>query len=629
MQRKGNIAVFSSDWNDELQSKLVAGIWETAEKEGYSISLFSCQGGKGDLRKHDIGEYQIYELPDLKRYDGVILAAHTIMSEDVKKKLVQRIQNSHIPVVSLEERYPGFVFVGGNNYGAMHDLIRHLITEHGFQDIYYLTGPADNYESSRRLEAYLDITKEFQLEQHVYYGDYTFESGVHAAQVICDKEKAEGIVIVCANDTMALGVCRELKRMGIEIPSEAAVTGFDDIGDTNWCMPGLTSVDRTLEEVGKTACSTLLSVIRGEKFEDTECETKLVTRGSCGCPNDRSGYGDDLKEHAIWMKYLGAKYNAGFQQMYEETLECNRFDELMRCICRNLSHFMREEMSICLNKSVYEQLAGNGKPVPEEFKTGYEEEIYGFRFRNGKMDSGTFPLGEGFFDLWNSDKECDIYLFQPLHFRDNTLGYVVLNGSLTPLTMPSYLVWIKNISSILEMMKNRMILSDLSARDSLTGLYNRLGMERFIARIPERIDGRRDNLLFEFIDIDNLKKINDNYGHEAGDQAICMVSKVLTQIFNKEECVIRYGGDEFLVIAGQYTEREIQEKNVQIDRQLKELAQRYHLAYPVEVSKGYYIKEYGMQDTLEQCMQLADEKMYQNKRIRKQGYPNSTSRNSL
>ena len=98
---------------------------------------------------------------------------------------------------------------------------------------------------------------------------------------------------------------------------------------------------------------------------------------------------------------------------------------------------------------------------------------------------------------------------------------------------------------------NSRILKAAARRDALTGAYNRAGYEAIIGRMKQE----KDLLLgFMILDIDKFKEVNDEYGHEAGDYVLINVSKMLKATFRSSDYIIRYGGDEFVVILTGITE---------------------------------------------------------------------------
>ncbi|MDH4451107.1 MAG: GGDEF domain-containing protein [Rhodoferax sp.] len=117
------------------------------------------------------------------------------------------------------------------------------------------------------------------------------------------------------------------------------------------------------------------------------------------------------------------------------------------------------------------------------------------------------------------------------------------------------------IHGILGVYANYYALLDESQRDRLTGLYNRHAMDLNIERMwsllgsdAHRADPRRNGVVqvhgLAIIDIDHFKKVNDQYGHILGDEILLLVSRLISSCFRRRDPVYRYGGEEFLVVAG-------------------------------------------------------------------------------
>ncbi|HDM8232485.1 TPA: GGDEF domain-containing protein [Vibrio campbellii] len=113
-------------------------------------------------------------------------------------------------------------------------------------------------------------------------------------------------------------------------------------------------------------------------------------------------------------------------------------------------------------------------------------------------------------------------------------------------SMSFCMLWLIN-SRLIDSIEN------LSIQDALTGLLNRRAMEKFIPKIVQRVIDKRDNLCIIMMDIDNFKHINDAFGHLAGDQTIIKVAKVMLHSLPKQAQIIRFGGDEFMIVLPKYT----------------------------------------------------------------------------
>ena len=132
-------------------------------------------------------------------------------------------------------------------------------------------------------------------------------------------------------------------------------------------------------------------------------------------------------------------------------------------------------------------------------------------------------------------------MFLPLHFGERTVGYVAIRNAVY-LMEKQYLFQIINAltRSMENLHKKEMLaymnrkLSSLYIMDTLTGMYNRMGYQQ-LGEESFRISGlNKRKLLILFVDLDRLKYINDTFGHEYGDMAICAAARALMQCSSRD-----------------------------------------------------------------------------------------------
>jgi diguanylate cyclase (GGDEF)-like protein/PAS domain S-box-containing protein len=156
----------------------------------------------------------------------------------------------------------------------------------------------------------------------------------------------------------------------------------------------------------------------------------------------------------------------------------------------------------------------------------------------------------------------------------------------------------------------------LSFRDELTGLYNRRGFVT-LAEQQLKIAGRMNKeMLLLFADFDELKRINDIYGHREGDRALLEVSDILKWIFRESDIIARIGGDEFVVLAVETEDVNADILSVRLRETLNAFNAKADLPYALALSAG--IAHYNPEDpcSIDELLVCADKLMYEEKRKR-------------
>lgn len=152
---------------------------------------------------------------------------------------------------------------------------------------------------------------------------------------------------------------------------------------------------------------------------------------------------------------------------------------------------------------------------------------------------------------------------------------------------------------------------ELTLVDPLTETFNRRYMERILPKEVSRAHRRNSTLTLMMIDLDDFKQINDRLGHAAGDHLLVETAQLLQRTFRKSDTLLRYGGDEFLVILPDTTEQQAQ---YAIERLLNEVicwnaaAQR-----EARMSLSCGAAQYHRGDDVNHVLHLADQQMYAHK----------------
>jgi diguanylate cyclase (GGDEF)-like protein len=155
----------------------------------------------------------------------------------------------------------------------------------------------------------------------------------------------------------------------------------------------------------------------------------------------------------------------------------------------------------------------------------------------------------------------------------------------------------------------------LSLTDDLTGLYNR---RRFFVLTEQYLKvavRTKKRLLLLFIDMDDLKWINDHYGHNEGDQALVEFAKILKQTFRESDIIARIGGDEFVVLFASMDENS-ERLLTRLHENLKDYNDRRSKRYPLSISVGNAEFDPDSPVSIDELLSKADASMYAQKRMK-------------
>lgn len=588
----------------------------------YDYITYACLiRPNAEISKHFFeGEYRMFDVMNFEDFDGLVVALNTINSNEVKEKLINRMKVFHGPVIAIDTDIEGVYHINTRNYSAQKKIVDHLIEQHYCTKINYVSGPSDNEEAMERKKAYIASMKDHGLyqEKRIFEGSFFVEAGEAALEYFENTPEAFDFkAIVCGNDVTALSVYEALMKRGYRIPEDVLVTGFDDIVESTRFYPALTTYTKNCEKVGGTAIELLHRIWSGEQIEETTViEGDVLLRESCGCTTDLKRailrYNQDLPFYAEKELFqLDAKASI------QRCIEADSFQEYVESISTFIEKLQPEEFYLCIYASrmkdfqissglIYQtdfHYEDGRVTVPVAFSEGYFEDMI-FASRDRRLYT-------------NHDRVHHLqYVMSPLHFRDIDYGFVVFAGSQFPLSGAGYWEWLQGINCALSSLKDRIELNRLYMSDSLTGLYNRYGLEYNWKMMNEECAASDSSLLLMFVDVDGLKKINDQYGHEEGDFTIYSIARVLHQVTDHRMKAARYGGDEFLVLGqGMSIEegRKIQQK---IAQKLFEINQNSDKPFEVSASTGCFVKLPKEKLSLETCIKRADKEMYANKRAK-------------
>lgn len=201
------------------------------------------------------------------------------------------LDQHHIPFVMIDpvlEPPPGVVSVGAANWHGGVTAAEHLLGL-GHERIAVIAGYRRKMCSSARVAGYrsaLVAAGVRQRPEYIRYGSFDETVAYGRMLELLDLPEPPTAVFVCS-DKMALGVYRALAERKLRVPEDVSVVGFDDLPESRWVSPALTTVRQPLSEMAGAAVGLLVRMMGGERPEGTRTElsTRLVVRGSTAAPD--------------------------------------------------------------------------------------------------------------------------------------------------------------------------------------------------------------------------------------------------------------------------------------------------------------------------------------------------------
>ncbi|MDQ0861896.1 LacI family DNA-binding transcriptional regulator [Bacillus sp. V2I10] len=255
-------------------SEIISGIDTVATEKGYQVLL-------GNTNRTTEKAQEFINHLKQKQVDGAIL-----LTVRLEQTLWEEIAH-HYPIV-LASDFIGelnipTVCIDNIKYG--YQMTEHLI-KLGHRKIAHVSGSSDVSVSRERVKGYRNALRHYNIpfdKTLMIEGDYSIEWGYSSLKKLM-KQEVKPTAIFFGNDEMAMGGIKAAQDIGIRVPEDLAVTGFDDIKFSAVFNPALTTIAQPFHEMGRKSMELLLKIINEEplKNEKFTIESQLMIRDSCG-----------------------------------------------------------------------------------------------------------------------------------------------------------------------------------------------------------------------------------------------------------------------------------------------------------------------------------------------------------
>ena len=301
-EKSKTIGVMIGDVSYDFAIELMRGINDTATRHG--VQLFYMTGMQRHIAPFDTSYEQetvsrynsIYDYTQLVGADAYIISSGSLSgleSEEEYRQFFRRFED--MPYVLLQKDIAGIspekCSITIDNYAIFTKCMEHLIVDHGYRHIAYVSGPKQHPEARERERAYRETMARYGLtleDSMVVYGDLSGFVEQQVTGLLAAHPDLDAIAF--CNDEMAKTGYRVCERRGLRVGIDIAITGFDDFVTGQTMTPPLTTVSQDAYRTGEAALIQALALAEGKPAQSIKLKTSLMIRNSCGCEGSEDAY---------------------------------------------------------------------------------------------------------------------------------------------------------------------------------------------------------------------------------------------------------------------------------------------------------------------------------------------------
>ena len=620
--KRKKIALFASNLTGRYRRNLSRAFNIAAEELNLDLVIFNTYGqiGSSNALNEDF-ESEIVNYINLDQFDGIVFDGEGYNVDGVSDKIENKLTKAKCAVVSISNYVDAFYNIDFDDAGGLRKMVEHFIDHHHFTKIGFMSGYLTHPDAQLRLNEFRCVMKEHGLPEDgvgMFEGDFWYNKGSEAACYFLSlPERPEAIV--CANDYMAIVLINELRKRGVKVPEDIAVSGYDGTIEGQEFLPHLSSVTRERLDIARKSLKLLVDLADHGKEKtiiDLHVEPRPIFSQSCGCePLDYQ----HVLEIVSRVHEEKRSINTGIFDSESSLLKLTKVNDVkeMEKVFDDNSINFGEYSSFFLMVHTDE----DGIPsYDSNFSgpSGHFQPVIWIDKNKEYVDSSRKLDCSNLIPTSNSDR-CHTYYFMSVHFAGKIFGYSLVEMKGIDIFDEFYNVWLLYLGITLNTLQNndhitKLIrkLENLSIKDGLTGMLNRRGFDDKSRKAISGLHGRK-LVCTIVIDMDGLKKINDVYGHYEGDRAIKTLADIITKCSDSGEIAGRAGGDEFYIFAIDYTENRLKRFIDHMKEMLNEYNQNNGREYQIDFSYGAYMIETDSYGQIEDFIKISDERMYSQK----------------
>ena len=551
------IGVCITKMQDYSKLDYITMLYHYAKEQNCKLIIFNSFLDFFNNDDSDEGAKAVYGIMNYDILDAVIIVYDSFYNKSVADKIIADVKSNNVPIVILNGKSEGCISINSDYSIVFKRLMDHVIKEHDVTDTFFIAGkPDEDIDSVIRIQCYKEVLEENGLpfdKSKVDYGYYWNEPASEIVLRLINSDKKMPQAIFCANDYMAMAVCKTLKEHGYKIPDDIIVTGFDGVPASRNCSPQLSTCCTNIEEMAKASLKAVDASISGTGNDIVLInEHKTILSESCGCKKNVS---DDFREYSSDLFYINAEMEAHEDYMYswiDKTINITDIDSLYRII----SERILENSYVCLKNSYITSLQDNGENNSTIDSQNEIVVISSHYTRNESDKVSSMRLSEMVPNLegWVDDKS--FFVLNSLYIGKEVCGFYALRTSDPSIGRHKLKRVHKTLNIALNICTNyfkqinmRLKVENASFINPLTGLPNIKGAVKWFTKFSEIKENHNKCLAFSVYGLPKFMYIYENFGLKTIEKEVRLVSERLRTANNNTNCFIAHiSEDEFLVI---------------------------------------------------------------------------------
>lgn len=628
MKKLKTIGVCCTTVHKEPVKDIIDSLARKVNESGeYRMLVYQCFGDLFYFTSSDYGARSVFDIFSCDMLDVMVVLTTSIHDRSVVDKIVSKCLANGVQVISVAEKIDGAYCCDLGFGEAFSEIVEHVVSVHGCKNIKVMAGYPDNEFSLTRVNSCAEVMQRHGLkleEKDILYGNFWDQPTYEAMDAFFASGEPLPDAFVCCNDSMAIAVCSKLMERGYKIPDDVIVTGFDGIEIERYHNPRLCTAVCDSNKIADAVMKMSEDIMSGASCEPYSVQVSYdpVFSESCGCCHHSSS-----DRNRLLTDYVRAHSEFRVFEEHMDNMENDiAADPTPDKVRSALKSYGFKQSALCVTKATRDYFSGstNTESIPE---TNYPQQMVLFcsTFEDGSQPDGAefssdilLPDLDGAFDFGGKT----LFVI-PVFFQRNIIGYYVTPYVQQNMHNDRLCTFSMTLNRCLETMRLHEHLSVLNKRlsflfthDQLTGIYNRYGFYDSFSGCIENLDGRNDVFIVS-ADLNDMKDINDKFGHSAGDDALMITAKALTMAADGDEQIIcsRFGGDEFVVakVCTGDADKQGERYRSRFTAALEELNASSGKPYVVRVSFGMYHSALENVHSIDSMLELADELMYSDK----------------